>query len=158
MTGDELAQLLASGEVAVLDVRTREEFAGLGGYPCDPYQGHIEGAVHLDPNEPAPSRVTTRRSGATSTSAGFPKVVASSRTVTRGSARARRRAPPRRRGRGQLPARGTSGRCAASRRDSFRKAQEAGAESRPNAFHSAIRSSVSAVSPSTSTVPSSSGS
>ena len=51
MTGDELAQLLASGEVAVLDVRTHEEFAGLGGYPCDPYQGHIEGAVHLDLNE-----------------------------------------------------------------------------------------------------------
>ena len=51
MTGDELAELLERGEVAVLDVRTHEEFEGLDGYPCDPYQGHIQGAVHLDLNE-----------------------------------------------------------------------------------------------------------
>jgi thiosulfate/3-mercaptopyruvate sulfurtransferase len=51
VTGDELAGLLASGDVAVLDVRTHEEFAGLSGYPCDPYQGHIDGAAHLDLNE-----------------------------------------------------------------------------------------------------------
>ena len=51
MTGDELADLLSSGDVAVLDVRTHEEFAGLSGYPCDPFQGHIEGAAHLDLNE-----------------------------------------------------------------------------------------------------------
>lgn len=51
MTGDELAELLEGGEVAVLDVRSYEEFEGLGGYPCDPYQGHIPGAVHLDLNE-----------------------------------------------------------------------------------------------------------
>ena len=51
MTGDELAELLASGEVAVLDVRSSEEFEGVSGYPCDPNQGHIPGAVHLDLNE-----------------------------------------------------------------------------------------------------------
>jgi thiosulfate/3-mercaptopyruvate sulfurtransferase len=51
MTGDELAELLASGEIALLDVRTQEEFEGSAGYPCDPYQGHIRGAAHLDLNE-----------------------------------------------------------------------------------------------------------
>ena len=34
-----------------MDVRSSEEFEGLNGYPCDPYQGHIPGAVHLDLNE-----------------------------------------------------------------------------------------------------------
>ena len=48
MTGDELARRLAEGSVAVLDVRSREEFAGEGGYPCDPRQGHIEGAAHVE--------------------------------------------------------------------------------------------------------------
>jgi thiosulfate/3-mercaptopyruvate sulfurtransferase len=51
MTGDELAELLARGEIALLDVRTQEEFEGSAGYPCDPYQGHIPGAAHLDLNE-----------------------------------------------------------------------------------------------------------
>ena len=51
MTGDELAKLLEAGEVAVIDVRSSEEFEGVAGYPCDPYQGHIPGAVHLDLNE-----------------------------------------------------------------------------------------------------------
>jgi thiosulfate/3-mercaptopyruvate sulfurtransferase len=37
--------------VALVDVRSAEEFDGLTGYPCDPYQGHIPGAVHLDLNE-----------------------------------------------------------------------------------------------------------
>jgi thiosulfate/3-mercaptopyruvate sulfurtransferase len=32
----------------VLDVRTEIEFAGEAGYPCDPRQGHIPGARHLD--------------------------------------------------------------------------------------------------------------
>lgn len=32
----------------VLDTRTREEYAGEAGYPCDPRQGHIERAVHLE--------------------------------------------------------------------------------------------------------------
>jgi thiosulfate/3-mercaptopyruvate sulfurtransferase len=51
VTGDELAKLLEAGEVAVLDVRSSEEFEGLAGYPCDSHQGHIPGAVHLDLNE-----------------------------------------------------------------------------------------------------------
>ena len=51
MTGDELAARIDEGSVAVLDVRTREEFAGEAGYPCDPRQGHIAGAVHLEWSE-----------------------------------------------------------------------------------------------------------
>ena len=51
MTGDELAALLQRDEVALLDVRSHEEYVGEAGYPCDPYQGHIPGAVHLDLNE-----------------------------------------------------------------------------------------------------------
>jgi thiosulfate/3-mercaptopyruvate sulfurtransferase len=51
MTGDELAALLERDEVALVDVRSRAEFEGAGGYPCDPRQGHIAGAVHLDLNE-----------------------------------------------------------------------------------------------------------
>ena len=47
MTGDELARLLDEGSVTVLDVRTLEEFSGAAGYPCDPRQGHIEGAVNI---------------------------------------------------------------------------------------------------------------
>ena len=48
MTGDELARRLAEGSVAVLDVRSEAEFRGEAGYPCDPRQGHIPGAVHLE--------------------------------------------------------------------------------------------------------------
>lgn len=51
MTGDELAGLLERGEVALLDVRTRAEYEGESGYPCDPRQGHISGAVHLNVDE-----------------------------------------------------------------------------------------------------------
>ena len=51
MTGDELALLLQRDEIALLDVRSREEYEGTAGYPCDPRQGHIPGAVHLDLNE-----------------------------------------------------------------------------------------------------------
>jgi thiosulfate/3-mercaptopyruvate sulfurtransferase len=47
MTGDELARLLEEGSVTLLDVRTPEEFSGEAGYPCDPRQGHIEGAVNV---------------------------------------------------------------------------------------------------------------
>jgi 3-mercaptopyruvate sulfurtransferase SseA len=46
---DELQARL--GEVVVLDVRTDAEYAGAGGYPCDPRQGHIPGARHLDLQE-----------------------------------------------------------------------------------------------------------
>jgi 3-mercaptopyruvate sulfurtransferase SseA len=48
VTGDELAALVASGEVQVLDVRSAAEYDGSGGYPCDPSQGHIPGAINLD--------------------------------------------------------------------------------------------------------------
>ena len=48
MTGDELAALLAVGEVQVLDVRAAAEYDGSSGYPCDPVQGHIPGAVNVD--------------------------------------------------------------------------------------------------------------
>lgn len=51
MTGDELADLLARDEVSVVDVRSREEYTGEAGYPCDPRQGHIPGAFHVDLNE-----------------------------------------------------------------------------------------------------------
>ena len=51
MTGDELARRLEEGSVAVLDVRTLEEFSGEAGYPCDPRQGHIPGARHLEWSE-----------------------------------------------------------------------------------------------------------
>ena len=48
MTADELARRLDEGSAAVIDVRTRKEYEGSAGYPCDPRQGHIPGAVHLD--------------------------------------------------------------------------------------------------------------
>jgi thiosulfate/3-mercaptopyruvate sulfurtransferase len=51
VTGDELAALLAAGDVQLLDVRTAEEYDGSGGYGCDPRQGHIPGAVNIDVSE-----------------------------------------------------------------------------------------------------------
>lgn len=48
MNGDELALRLAAGTVQLIDVRSHEEYAGETGYPCDPQQGHIPGAVHLE--------------------------------------------------------------------------------------------------------------
>jgi len=51
VTGDELAALLADGEVQLLDVRAAAEYDGTGGYPCDPVQGHIPGAVNVDVEE-----------------------------------------------------------------------------------------------------------
>ena len=48
MTGDELAGLLRRGDVVLLDVRTDEEYEGRSGYPCDPRQGHIPGAVNVE--------------------------------------------------------------------------------------------------------------
>ena len=48
MTGDELAHRIEQGTVSVLDVRSREEYTGEAGYPCDPRQGHIPGAAHLE--------------------------------------------------------------------------------------------------------------
>jgi thiosulfate/3-mercaptopyruvate sulfurtransferase len=43
---DEVAERL--GEVALLDVRTRHEYDGSVGNPCDPRQGHIPGARNID--------------------------------------------------------------------------------------------------------------
>ena len=51
MTGDELARLLADDAVTLVDVRSPAEFSGEAGYPCDPRQGHIEGAVNLPLDE-----------------------------------------------------------------------------------------------------------
>jgi thiosulfate/3-mercaptopyruvate sulfurtransferase len=61
VTGDELAQLLARGEVALMDVRTAEEFEGTRGYPCDPRQGHIPGAVNVELDEIAAAGADARR-------------------------------------------------------------------------------------------------
>ena len=44
----ELARRLGDASLVILDVRRREEFSGEGGYPCDPRQGHIPGARHLE--------------------------------------------------------------------------------------------------------------
>jgi thiosulfate/3-mercaptopyruvate sulfurtransferase len=60
---DELASRLEDPGLVILDVRTPEEFAGKGGYQCDPRQGHIPRARHLHvqdlfaaPGEPLPAR------------------------------------------------------------------------------------------------------
>ena len=46
VTREELEQRL--GDVALIDVRTPAEYEGTAGYPCDPRQGHIAGARHVD--------------------------------------------------------------------------------------------------------------
>ena len=61
---DELSRRL--GEVRVLDVRSREEYGGAAGYHCDPRQGHIPGAAHVDVQELtglAPEEVRERVGG-----------------------------------------------------------------------------------------------
>ncbi len=45
---DELLARRDGGELTILDVRTPQEYAGAAGYHCDPRQGHIPGARHLD--------------------------------------------------------------------------------------------------------------
>src|ERR671928_89494 len=50
ITGEERLGLDDPGLV-LLDVRTEDEFAGRGGYPCDPRQGHIPGARRLGVEE-----------------------------------------------------------------------------------------------------------
>ena len=35
-------------EVALLDVRSEREYSGEAGHPCDPRQGHIPGARHVE--------------------------------------------------------------------------------------------------------------
>jgi thiosulfate/3-mercaptopyruvate sulfurtransferase len=46
---DELRRRL--DEVVVLDVRSRGEYEGAAGYPCDPRQGHIPGARNITVQE-----------------------------------------------------------------------------------------------------------
>jgi thiosulfate/3-mercaptopyruvate sulfurtransferase len=47
-TWEELRERLGDPELTILDVRSEDEFSGRGGYPCDPRQGHIPGARHLE--------------------------------------------------------------------------------------------------------------
>jgi 3-mercaptopyruvate sulfurtransferase SseA len=48
VTAITLDELLARrDEVALIDVRTEDEYTGEAGYPCDPRQGHIPGARNL---------------------------------------------------------------------------------------------------------------
>ncbi len=52
MSDIELAELSERlGEVTVIDVRRPEEYDGTLGSACDPRQGHIPGAVHIDLQE-----------------------------------------------------------------------------------------------------------
>jgi thiosulfate/3-mercaptopyruvate sulfurtransferase len=50
-TREEVERRLGEAGLALLDVRTEEEFQGRGGYPCDPRQGHIPGARRIDETE-----------------------------------------------------------------------------------------------------------
>jgi len=47
VTGDELARLLEVDAITLLDVRSPAEYSGEAGYPCDPRQGHIDGALNF---------------------------------------------------------------------------------------------------------------
>jgi 3-mercaptopyruvate sulfurtransferase SseA len=48
----ELGELSARlGEVLVVDVRRPDEYDGTGGSACDPRQGHLPGALHLELDE-----------------------------------------------------------------------------------------------------------
>jgi thiosulfate/3-mercaptopyruvate sulfurtransferase len=47
-TREELAGRLDDPELTILDVRTDEEFTGRRGSPCDPRQGHLPGARHVE--------------------------------------------------------------------------------------------------------------
>ena len=51
MTGDELARLIEVDAITLLDVRSPAEYSGEAGYPCDPRQGHIDGALNLPLDE-----------------------------------------------------------------------------------------------------------
>ena len=51
VTADELAERVGDPTLTILDVRTREEASGERGYACDPRQGRVPGARHLDVRE-----------------------------------------------------------------------------------------------------------
>jgi thiosulfate/3-mercaptopyruvate sulfurtransferase len=44
----ELRQRLDDPALTILDCRRDDEFSGKSGYPCDPRQGHIPGARHVE--------------------------------------------------------------------------------------------------------------
>ena len=44
---EELAGRLGDPTLAIIDVRSADEYRGRSGYPCDPRQGHIPRAAHL---------------------------------------------------------------------------------------------------------------
>lgn len=48
VTLDELRGRLGEQDLVLFDVRTTVEFEGVRGAPCDPRQGRIPGARHLD--------------------------------------------------------------------------------------------------------------
>jgi len=48
VTTAELVSRLDEPGLVLLDVRSLEEFTGVRGSPCDPRQGHIPGARHLE--------------------------------------------------------------------------------------------------------------
>ena len=48
VTAQELAARLGEEELVLLDVRSLAEYTGALGAPCDPRQGHVPGARHLD--------------------------------------------------------------------------------------------------------------
>jgi thiosulfate/3-mercaptopyruvate sulfurtransferase len=45
---DELSSRLDDAGLTVIDVRALHEYDGSAGAPCDPRQGHIPGALHVD--------------------------------------------------------------------------------------------------------------
>ena len=47
-TWEELRDRLEDETLTLVDVRSEDEYAGRGGYPCDPRQGHIPGALLLE--------------------------------------------------------------------------------------------------------------
>jgi thiosulfate/3-mercaptopyruvate sulfurtransferase len=47
-TAEELAGRLGEPGLLVLDVRSLAEYTGAFGAPCDPRQGHVPGARHLE--------------------------------------------------------------------------------------------------------------
>jgi thiosulfate/3-mercaptopyruvate sulfurtransferase len=50
-TREELAGRLDDAQLTILDVRRDDEYTGRGGSPCDPRQGHIPGAKHVEVGE-----------------------------------------------------------------------------------------------------------
>jgi thiosulfate/3-mercaptopyruvate sulfurtransferase len=69
-TREELHRRLDDPELLILDVRTDEEYTGRAGSPCDPRQGRIPGARHLEhsrlfrgPGRPVPPELVVALTG-----------------------------------------------------------------------------------------------